>query len=229
MISLIVPFYNCENTVDKTMKKIIEYRKSIPFELITVDDGSTDNTAAKLSKYVCDDVGLISYEKNKGKGGAVREGVMAAKGDKIIFTDSDLAYGLKHLKDFSDKLEENEIVIGTRRCDDNINESYGVKRNISSRIFSLLVQMILGLNISDTQCGFKGYRRETARKLFDNLEIYGFGFDLEILAKAKKEKIFISQIPVIMENNSASSNVKIISDGIGMIFDMFKIRKIIKK
>ena len=172
---------------------------------------------------------ILGYEKNRGKGGALREGVMAANGDKIIFTDSDLAYGLKHLQEFSNALDSSEIVIGTRRQDKNINESYGIKRNISSRLFSKCVQLILGLNISDTQCGFKGYREKTAKMLFRDLEIYGFGFDLEILAKAKAAGIQITQLPVVMENNSANSNVGLISDGIKMIFDMFKIKKIVKR
>ena len=231
MISLIIPFYNCEQTADETIRKIKKYKEenNMSFELIAVDDGSLDNTKKVLSKYACSDIIITGYEKNRGKGGALREGVMAANGDKIIFTDSDLAYGLKHLQEFSNALDSSEIVIGTRRQDKNINESYGIKRNISSRLFSKCVQLILGLNISDTQCGFKGYREKTAKMLFRDLEIYGFGFDLEILAKAKAAGIQITQLPVVMENNSANSNVGLISDGIKMIFDMFKIKKIVKR
>ncbi len=231
MISLIIPFYNCEQTADETIRKIKKYKEenNMSFELIAVDDGSLDNTKKVLSKYACSDIIITGYEKNRGKGGALREGVMAANGDKIIFTDSDLAYGLKHLQEFSNALDSSEIVIGTRRQDKNINESYGIKRNISSRLFSKCVQLILGLNISDTQCGFKGYREKTAKMLFRDLEIYGFGFDLEILAKAKAAGIQITQLPVVMENNSINSNVGLISDGIKMIFDMFKIKKIVKR
>ena len=231
MISLIIPFYNCEKTADETIRKIKKYKEenNMSFELIAVDDGSLDNTKKVLSKYACSDIIITGYEKNRGKGGALREGVMAANGDKIIFTDSDLAYGLKHLQEFSNALDSSEIVIGTRRQDKNINESYGIKRNISSRLFSKCVQLILGLNISDTQCGFKGYREKTAKMLFRDLEIYGFGFDLEILAKAKAAGIQITQLPVVMENNSINSNVGLISDGIKMIFDMFKIKKIVKR
>ena len=231
MISLIIPFYNCEKTADETIRKIKKYKEenNMSFELIAVDDGSLDNTKKVLSKYACSDIIITGYEKNRGKGGALREGVMAANGDKIIFTDSDLAYGLKHLQEFSNALDSSEIVIGTRRQDKNINESYGIKRNISSRLFSKCVQLILGLNISDTQCGFKGYRKKTAKMLFRDLEIYGFGFDLEILAKAKAAGIQITQLPVVMENNSANSNVGLISDGLKMIFDMFKIKKIVKR
>ncbi len=231
MVSVIIPFYNCEKTVNETMRKIEEFKKgnNMSFELIVVNDGSTDNTAKILSQYISDDIRFVGYEKNRGKGGALREGVMAASGDKIIFTDADLAYGLKHLKEFCIALDDSKIVIGTRREDKNINDSYGIRRNAFSRMFSCLVQILLGLDIVDTQCGFKGYQKETAKELFNDLEIYGFGFDLEILAKAKAKNISIKQLPVIMENNSKGSNVNIMADGIKMIFDMFKIRKMIRK
>lgn len=231
MISLIIPFYNCASTAESTLfavsRFISNYDKE-QIEMIAVNDGSTDNTLSVLKSYEGEKIKVVSYKENKGKGGAIKSGVFAASGDKIIFTDADLAYGLSPIEPCAKALEEYDIAAGSRRSDKEILKSYGFLRNFSSRIFSVVCEFLLHLDINDTQCGFKGYRADAARKLFSKLTINGFGFDLEILAEARAEKMKITQIPVKLLNNEKNSKVSLVLDGIRMFGEILYIRKKIR-
>lgn len=230
MISLIIPFYNCENTIDKTMEEINSFIKRYNgyIEFFLVDDGSTDSTFKKLKEYETANIKVLGYSNNRGKGGAIKEGVLNATGDKIIFTDADLAYGLDIISEFDEALLDSDLALGTRRLDESLDKSYGTLRSLASNIFSMIIERILKLGINDTQCGFKGYKKEVAIKLFSDLKIKGFGFDLEIIAKARKEKYEITQIPVTLLKNEKNSSVSLIGDGVRMLFDAYKIRKMVK-
>lgn len=229
MISLVIPFYNCEGLVINTVSKVKEYMKNnTDMEFIAVNDGSTDSTLANLEDNKFTNMKIVSYTDNRGKGGAVKEGITAATGNKIIFTDADLAYGLAPVSEFVNALDKYDIAIGTRRNDSDISERYGIIRSISSKTFSFITHCILRLDINDTQCGFKGYRSSAAKKLFADLSVMGFGFDLEVLAKAKKSNMSLKQIPVKLLTNEKQSNVSLIRDGFRMIGDMITIRKNLK-
>lgn len=228
MISLIIPFYNCASAAESTLfavSRFINNYDKEQIELIAVNDGSTDNTLSVLKSYEGELIRVVSHKENKGKGGAIKTGVFAAAGDKIIFTDADLAYGLSPIGLCADMLEKYDVVAGTRRSDREILKSYGFLRNLSSRLFSAVCEFLLHLGINDTQCGFKGYRAQAAKRLFSALTINGFGFDLEILAEARKENMKIAQMPVKLLNNEKNSNVSLISDGIKMLGEIMYIRK----
>lgn len=229
MITLIIPFYNCEKTVLYTLNTVKAFRNKYtePIEFIAVNDGSTDNTLSLLTSDPS--VKVVSYDTNKGKGGAIKAGVDSASGDKIIFTDADLAYGLDIISDFSKSLDNCDVAAGTRRCDKEIKKSYGFVRNLSSNIFSLICELFLHIGIDDTQCGIKGYKSQAAKELFSDLQINGFGFDLEILASARAKKMKISQIPVKLLTNEKNSKVNLISDGITMLTQLVQIRRKVKK
>ena len=230
MISLIIPFYNCENTVMQTVEKVKEYagiHKDIEF--IAGNDGSTDNTYAVLKSAEDDIMRVAGYETNKGKGGAIQAGVAAAKGDKIIFTDADLAYGLEPIDDLAKALDDYDIAAGSRRSDSGISGRYGLLRSVASVIFSAVCEMMLHLHINDTQCGFKAFRGEPAKALFADLEIMRFGFDFEILAMARQNGYSIKSVPVTLIENSPNTNVNVIGDGITMLREIYAVRKKIKR
>ncbi len=230
MVSLIIPFYNCEKTAAQTVDRVKDYLKLHKgIEFIAVNDGSTDGTLKVLKSLEGGHMRVVGYDKNKGKGGAIKEGVAAAKGDKIIFTDADLAYGLEPIAEFADALEGADIVVGTRRGDTDIARRYGVLRSAASKTFSALCEAMLHLGLSDTQCGFKGFKAETAKKLFSELSIMRFGFDFEILAMARQDKCLIKSVPVVLLNNSASSNVSLLSDGIKMLCEVYSVRRKIRR
>lgn len=230
MVSLIIPFYNCVDTADKTIKAVCDCLKSYKnIEFIAVDDGSTDDTVNVLKMYENNRIRVVSYPKNKGKGGAIKAGVEAAKGEKIIFTDADLAYGLEPIKRFVDALDFADIAVGTRRTDVEISKKYGIFRAAASRVFSGICESILHLGLPDTQCGFKGYRAAAAKRLFEEMTIMGFGFDFEILAMARREKLKIKSIPVTLLENSKSSNVNVAFDGLKMLREVYRIKRKIKR
>lgn len=230
MISLIIPYYNCETTVGKSVDEVLSFTEQYDekIEFIAVNDGSTDGTLSVLKSYE-NNIRIVSYEKNCGKGGAIKAGILCASGDKIIFTDADLAYGLQPVKEISKALTEAPVAVGTRRRDDDISKSYGSKRTFFSVLFSKVTQVLLKLDIDDTQCGFKGYDRTAAKILFDDLHIMRFGFDVEILAKAKARNMKVVQIPVVLYKNEKNSKVHVIRDGIRMLTELFEIRRMIKK
>ncbi len=226
MVTLIIPFYNCEKTVENTVievKKYIELNRSMEF--IAVDDGSTDGTLNTLKSLEDGFMRVVGYEKNKGKGGAIQAGVAAAKGDKIAFTDADLAYGLEPLERFVAALDIVDIAVGTRREDHGIAKRYGFLRTVASNAFSALCESMLHLGLSDTQCGFKAYRAEVAKELFAQLSVMDFGFDFEILAMARNKKYSIVSVPVTLLNNAASSNVRVFKDGFKLLCEICTIRK----
>lgn len=228
MLSLVIPFYNCEKNVADTVEKVIAYREKYnpQMEFIAVDDGSSDKTLSEIKRYENRKVRVISCGKNKGKGGAIREGVLAAKGGVIIFTDADLAYGLEPVAQFTEKIKTSHIVTGTRRQDTNIAENYGFARTLASKTFSDIAESLLHLGVGDTQCGFKAYRADVAKELFQSLETYGFGFDVEILYKAKKQGFTITELPVKMLSNEKKTTVSFIKDGTKMLYEIMKLQNL---
>lgn len=230
MISLIIPFYNCEKQATETLNTVKKFLKiHNDTELIAVNDGSTDQTGEILKSFEGGNIRVVGYKANKGKGGAIREGVRAAHGDKIIFTDADLAYGLKPVTDFAEALDSADIAVGSRREDACLSERYGFLRTAASGAFSAICEKLLGLGLRDTQCGFKAFRSEIAKPLFERLTILGFGFDLEVLAIAELNGLKIETVPVRLLQNSSHSTVSVIRDGMRMLKDIRSIRRMLKK
>lgn len=230
MVTLIIPFYNCEKQVCETLNRVKDFLKEHKdTEFIAVNDGSTDKTGEILKAYEEDCVRVAGYAENKGKGGAIREGVRLARGDKIIFTDADLAYGLEPFDGFAAALDDADIVVGSRRKDAEILKRYGVIRAVSSGLFSAACEMILGLELDDTQCGFKGFTSNTAKPLFEKMTITDFGFDFEILAMARQNGCKIKSLPVTLLKNSPQSTVSVMGDGLKMLREIYSIRKNLQK
>lgn len=227
MISLIIPFYNCEKIAADTLSRVIKFNNQYPdtLEIIAVSDGSTDSTADVLHMFEKDGVRVVSYENNLGKGGAIKTGVEAACGDVVMFTDGDLAYGLEPIYNFAEAIKNCDIAVGSRRNDTELDANYGFLRSVLSRMFSCVVKMLLRLDVDDTQCGFKAYRADVAKKLFASLETTGFGFDIEILSAASKLDMKIVQVPVKLLTNEKNTSVNFIKDGLKMLTEIIKIRK----
>lgn len=227
-VSLIIPAYNEEkriiHTIDHVLRFMGEHFNS--YEVIVVDDGSIDRTVKILTKYKNRHLKIISQGENRGKGQAIKTGMLHAKGQYIFFTDADLPYPLEGMltaiKVF--RTTGTHLVIGSRdlykeKCD----IPYPLYRKVMSKIFSLFINVVLGLGIPDTQCGFKGFTNDTAKHIFPLVTIEGFGFDFEVLYIAKKYKLKIESIPVNL-SHSEGSKVNIFSDSIKMVRDALKVR-----
>lgn len=207
-ISIIIPAYNEEDRIGKTLDRIMKYlnKKRIPNEIIVVDDGSKDRTREVTRKFK--GIILTPKRRNRGKGYSVKEGVLMSKGDYVLFTDSDLSTPIEELDRFVEEIKEFDIVIGSRALKESSVKSSWYKI-LLGRIGNFFISLLAVKGIKDTQCGFKLFRKETAKKLFEKQKTDGFGFDFEILYLAQKFGFLIKETPVKWVN-SKESKVKAI-------------------
>lgn len=212
MLSLVIPAYNEENRLPKTLESVFSFLNSeqIEAEVIVVNDGSKDNTE-KIARELANshsNLKVISYPDNKGKGKAVKTGVMEARGDFIIFLDADNSTSLHEIKSMKELLEEgHNLVIGSRKIKGAKILKYQpfLRRTLGSG-FNWFVKVILGLSdYSDTQCGFKGFRREVAREIFSKSKISGFAFDTELLCIASILGYETLEIPIVWQDEKEST------------------------
>lgn len=177
-------------------------------------------------------ISLITYEKNRGKGHAVRTGFTESDADIVIFTDSDLAYGLLSVKRIAEELiyGNEQLCVGSRNINREGYGEYSLLRRIASKTYIKMLSVFGGLKLSDSQCGIKGYRNPWAKKIFSLCETDGFAFDYETILIAEKMGLTVKEIPVkIINHNEGNSKVRVISDSIKMLSDMRKIKKRVKK
>ncbi len=224
-LSVIIPAYNEEKRIEKTLIKILAYlkKKEAKFEIIVVDDGSTDNTINKIIK-VSKDIIIIKNPCNMGKGYSVKSGMLHCKGDYALFTDADLSTPIEEIEKFLAIIPEYDIILGSRRTkESNVVEKQTPWRIMAGNIFPFLVSFFINLKIKDTQCGFKLFNMKKSRKIFKKQKIFGFGFDVEILFLANKYNLKIKEIGVEWYNDS-SSKVRLFKDSFSMLFELIKIR-----
>lgn len=227
-LSLVVPAYNEEKNIISVVTQMLQFLDLHfnSFELIIVDDGSKDKTVDQLHTINHLGLKILPLGVNQGKGQAIKKGMSVAKGKYCFFTDADLPYRLdsilEAIKVFKNK--QSDLVLGSRHLyHETPDHDYPLHRKIMSKVFSLYITLTLNLGISDTQCGFKGFTQEVSKKIFPMITIKGFGFDVEMLFIAKKNKYKIESIPVNM-NYTDDSKVNILTDSIKMMGDTLKVR-----
>lgn len=231
-LSIIIPCYNEETTLPRTLPAISTKLLKLPIstELFIIDDGSRDHTKEKAEECLKEysfNWQVYRLEKNSGKGAAIAKGVQFAEGDYILFFDADLSTSLQAIDDLLQILSEGneEIVIGSRMLPaSRVIQTQNIFRRLSGNLYRKIGIIFLGLKVSDVGCGFKCFRKEVAKKLFEKLTIFRWSFDAEILFMAKKNRIRIREIPVIWKND-ADSRLSLWRDGIQVIKDLWKIRK----
>ncbi len=227
-ISLIIPVYNEENLIEKTVKELDLFikKQKEPWEIIFVDDGSTDNSLAILKNFKPKFFKIISYSKNQGKGFALKKGVFHASGDYIGFTDSDLAYSFENLKKVIKPLIDFDISIGSRSLSSDNHEKINQLRRVLGKGFNILTRILLGFKFKDTQCGLKAFKSKVAKDLFSKQTIKGFSFDTEILYLAKKKKYTLKETEAIVLKShlNKKSKVNLLLDPLKMFLDLLKIR-----
>lgn len=234
MLSLVIPVYNEEKIIAETIQTVKTYMEDNykdDYEVIFVNDGSTDNTQKIAEGLSGGNIITLSYEKNKGKGGAVREGMLAARGDIIFYTDCDLAYGLDVVRQGYELFLKNtktDVVMGSRRKHKNGYAGYTLIRKIMSVTFLYILKIYGGIKQSDSQNGMKGFRKEAAKKIFGLCEVNGWIFDFEALLIARKLKLKIEEMPVTIINHR-DSKIDPMKDSIKMLKEIPKIKKRVKK
>ncbi|MBI4448765.1 glycosyltransferase family 2 protein [Candidatus Woesearchaeota archaeon] len=223
-VSVVIPAYNEESRLGASLDAVVSYlqKRSFDFEILVVDDGSTDCTASIVLRQSDPRIFLLSYGKNRGKGFAVRTGVLAAKKSLILFSDADLSTPIEEFDGFL--RSKADIVIGSRNLESSrITKKQPLIRQRLGRAFPRVVDAILPLGIKDTQCGFKLFKAKAAKRIFRSVRTAGFGFDVEALYLAKKMGYVIDEQPVEWRN-AGGSKVSILRDVPRMLWDVFKVR-----
>ena len=233
-VSLVIPMYNESSIIEGAIKTFSEYLKSKyeDWELIFVDDGSKDGCGDVVRKASEKEprIRLEGYPDNRGKGCAVRTGMLAANGDIVVFTDCDNAYGEDAVGRMIDMFSESkaDIIIGSRNLSKDGYKDYTFIRKLASKTYIKVIGIVAGFKFSDAQSGIKGFRREAAQKVFRNCEVDRFAFDLEAIMIAQKAGFKIEEMPVTIINHR-ESKVRVLRDAFKMLSDVRKMKKRIKK
>ena len=231
-VTVVIPVYNEEKRITDTARVLDSFLKDTfdDYEIIFSNDGSTDNTLslAKNIESQYEKIKCVSYDTNKGKGGAVRNGILASDSDYVFYTDCDLAYGTDVIKRGVDLFVQKnpDIVIGSRNLDKESYENYTFMRKLMSKVYFKMIALVSGFSHSDSQCGFKGFKTSVAHNVFKECVIDSFAFDLEALIKAEKKGYTVAEMPVkILNHNENDSKVRPVRDTLKMLKDIRKIKK----
>ncbi len=227
-LSIVIPAYNEERRLPETLRRIRTYleAKRVDAEVVVVDDGSIDRTAAIVTETSAawPTLRLVRNEKNTGKGYAVRHGVLEARGRRVLFTDADLSAPIEEADKLLAALGPYEIAIGSRALDRTLIEVHESRfREMAGIIFNKIVRAVTGVSFEDTQCGFKAFLREPTRIVFEQQRMSWFGFDPEILFLAKRHGLRAVEIPVRWAHNP-DTKIKVFSDSLRMLGELLQLR-----
>lgn len=238
-ISVCIPMYNEASIIAENAKKLWEYMENNfvledgtrDYEIIYSNDGSSDGCDQIVRDLNLPGIKVVGYEKNRGKGAAVKTAMLASSGDIAMFTDADMAYGtdvIAKMVQYFDAAPDSQLVIGSRNLDKDGYSNYTLIRKIASKAYIKVLCIVGGFRLSDSQCGCKGFRREAVETIFPRLEVNGFAFDFEALLWASKFKYKITEMPVSVLVHG-ESKVRIIRDTVRMLRDIIKMKRRIKK
>lgn len=227
-ISLIIPMYNESSIIKDTASTLHEYmsKNFESYEILFSDDGSKDGCGNMVRAMELPGVRVVGYEQNQGKGCAVRTAILEAKGEIVMFTDADLAYGTDVIKKAYDELISNpeaSMLIGSRNLSKDGYEGYTAIRRIMSKAYIKVLCIVGGFKLSDSQCGCKAYRQTAAKDIFSRCKVDGFAFDFESIIWAQKLGYKIIEMPVKIINHREST-VRVFRDTARMLRDLVKIR-----
>lgn len=227
-LSIVIPSFNEELRLPGTLTQISSYIRASKreTEVIVVDDGSTDRTSVVANSFrgEIQRLRVMANEKNRGKGYSVRHGMMEARGRIVLFTDADLSAPIAEADKLLVALADHDVAIGSRAMDRRlISVHQSLFREYAGIVFNFIVRAILRLPFVDTQCGFKAFRRDPCRVIFEQQRIQRFGFDPELLYLARHHGLRAAEIPVRWAHSPATK-VSMWRDSVQMFLDVFIIR-----
>ncbi|MDQ6892499.1 MAG: glycosyltransferase family 2 protein [Acidobacteriota bacterium] len=229
--SLVIPAYNERDRIAASLDAIALWRQARPggwdWEVLLVDDGSADGTA-QVARAAAGRAGLPlqihSLPRNRGKGAAIRMGVLASRGDPILVSDADLSTPLSEVEKLATQLPTHSIAVGSRAIDaDLVRKKQPLHRRAFGKVGNLLVRVFAVNSIRDTQCGFKLFRGDVARELFRDAKVERFAYDMEILHLAQRRGFTIAEVPVLWFN-APGSKVSVLRDTLPTLRDLLRIR-----
>jgi dolichyl-phosphate beta-glucosyltransferase len=225
-LSLVIPAYNEAGRIADSLKKAGDYlsRQGYDWEVLLVDDGSADDTAAR-AETALPGIRILSYTPNRGKGHAVRTGMMAAKGDYRVFYDADASTPIEELEKLWPRFEDGaDMVIGSRSLPDSrVEVRQAWYRQTMGRVFNLFLRMAGLTHFPDTQCGFKGFTAHACEVVFPRQTIERYSFDAEILYIAQRHGLRIDQVPIRWVN-CPHTRLNAATDSLRMFLDLLAIR-----
>lgn len=229
-LSIIIPARNEENRLPRTLEHIITYshEQGWDAEIIVVNDGSKDGTADVVQRFAKSNssVTLIDNLVNSGKGSSIRDGMLRATGDIVLFTDADDSTPIEEADGLIKGITDGaDIVIGSRWVDSNLQTTpQPWYRRLNGRIYNLLLRTLLGLDLTDSQNGFKAFTRKAAKSAFAIQKIPGWGFDAESLFIAHKLGFRVAEVPVEYEYCPEGSKIRPYRDGAKMLLELLLVR-----
>jgi glycosyltransferase involved in cell wall biosynthesis len=240
-LTIVIPVYNREEQILNTSETVVAYLRKQEYssEILFVDDGSNDETRQVVRSFIQrhsapPQIHMIETD-HRGKGHAVRIGMLNAASKYVLFADADLATPISEVGKMIGSLEAgHDVAIGTREGIGSSRKDEPLFRHVMGRTFNLIVRMLSGLQFHDTQCGFKGFRREVAHDLFSRVQLYGenakplkgkarTGFDVEVLYLAVRAGYKIDEIPVRW-HYQATSRANLLVDPVRMLSDVLQVR-----
>lgn len=216
-VSFVIPLFNEEERIEKTFRALETLRmpRGLKLEkIIFVDDGSTDKTFQKILEFSQKRekkhaITIISYKENRGKGNAVRMGMLESNSEYTLFFDADISTPLVEITKFAPFMHQRKpVLIGTRKNGKStVINHQPVMREFMGKCFTLLTQTVLGLDVNDFTCGFKAFSKDAKEIIFSKMQISGWGYDAELMLLAQQNKFKIKEIPVIWSNDTGTKVV----------------------
>lgn len=235
-LSVVIPAYNEAERLPETLRAVLAYLDRQPYraEILVVDDGSADGTAAVAERLLPPGRGRVLREPHRGKGASVRAGMLAARGAVALFTDADLAVPIAETGRLLAALDGAAVVIGSREGAGASREGEPAFRHVMGRVFNRVVRIIALPGIDDTQCGFKLFRADAAHAIFPRMRLYGpeapqvhgarvTGFDVEVLVIARRQGLAIREVPVCWRYG-VQSKVRPLPDTFWNLRDVLRVR-----
>jgi dolichyl-phosphate beta-glucosyltransferase len=223
-LSLVVPVYNEEAVLERSLPALCAFAASLglSFEVLCVNDGSSDRSAALLSALAARDarIRVETHTINRGKGAAVRTGMLAARGERVLFLDADLSTPLEQAPVLLSALDTHDVALGNRREQGaTITRRQPWIRQTLGRGFTLLTRTLLAPGVTDFTCGFKAFRRDAAQRIFSRSTLNGWAFDAELVVIAQAQRLSIAQVPVRWKHED-DSKVRVVSAVLASLRDL---------
>ncbi len=227
--SIVIPAYNESDRIRESLTKIVAFLADQHWtaEVLVVNDGSRDNTAEVVKQFAAEHrfIRLIENPGNRGKGYSVRNGMLQAVGDIVLFTDADLSAPITEAPKLFQQIEQGvDVAFGSRWLIAHLQtERQSLMRQIAGRMYNVVMRLVLGLKFKDTQCGFKAFNRKALETIFTRQHVERWGFDVELLFLARKFGLTIEEVPVEWAHDDRSK-INPLLDGIKMFGEMLSIR-----
>ena len=226
-LSVVVPAYNEAGRLAPGLRRAVEYLagRGRPYELLVVDDGSRDATATVAAAFADQGVRVIRHERNRGKGAAVRTGVLASRGERVLISDADFSTPIEEVEKLEARLGDGTpLVLGSRGlATSQVQQHQPFYRELMGRTFNLVIRMAGVRGIRDTQCGFKLAVGDVGRSLFSDLTLDGFAWDVEMIWLARRRGYGVAEVGVVWIN-SPDSRVDPIRSSLSMLRDVLLMR-----